>query len=160
MFMASTYNTQEEPIRAFLVGLDDVNHNIGELQGLVHTLSFEIAESYILPPFKPHSQFLLGSGKAREIHARVQSLDADCIIFDFEISPTQQRNWERLTHIPVFDRNEVIIRIFGERAQTKEAKLQVELARLQYSLPRLAHSYGDMARQRGEIGRASCRERV
>ena len=149
MFMTSTYNTQEEPIRAFLVGLDDVEHNIGELQGLVHTLSFEIVESYILPPFKAHSQFLLGSGKAKEIHARVQSLDADCIIFDFEISPTQQRNWERLTHIPVFDRNEVIIRIFGERAQTKEAKLQVELARLQYSLPRLAHSYGDMARQRG-----------
>ena len=50
MFMTSTYNTQEEPIRAFLVGLDDVEHNIGELQGLVHTLSFEIAESYILPP--------------------------------------------------------------------------------------------------------------
>ena len=48
MFMTSTYNTQEEPIRAFLVGLDDIEHNIGELQGLVHSLSFEIAESYIL----------------------------------------------------------------------------------------------------------------
>lgn len=143
------YNTEDEAVRAFLVGLDEVNHNIGELQGLVHTLSFEIVDSFILPPFRPHAQYLIGSGKAHEIHTRVKASDADCIIFDFEISPTQQRNWEKLTHIPVFDRNEVIIRIFGQRARTKEAQLQVELARLQYSLPRLAHSYGDMARQRG-----------
>lgn len=147
--MSISYKTEEEPIRAFLIGLDDVNHNISELEGLVKTLDFEIVESNILSPFKPQAQYLIGKGKAHEIHSRAQALDADCIIFDFEISPTQQRNWEKLAHIPVFDRNEVIIRIFAQRARTKEAQLQVELARLQYSLPRLAHSYGDMARQRG-----------
>ncbi len=66
-----------------------------------------------------------------------------------DISPTRQRNWEKLAGIPVFDRQEVILRIFERRARTREAVLQVELAQLTYSLPRLAHSYGDMARQRG-----------
>ncbi len=66
-----------------------------------------------------------------------------------DISPTRQRNWEKLAGIPVFDRQEVILRIFQRRARTREAVLQVELAQLTYSLPRLAHSYGDMARQRG-----------
>ena len=66
-----------------------------------------------------------------------------------DISPTRQRNWEKLAGIPVFDRQEVILRIFQRRASTREAVLQVELAQLTYSLPRLAHSYGDMARQRG-----------
>lgn len=66
-----------------------------------------------------------------------------------DITPTRQRNWEKLAGIPVFDRQEVILRIFQRRARTREAVLQVELAQLTYSLPRLAHSYGDMARQRG-----------
>ena len=84
-----------------------------------------------------------------EIASEAKELEADCIIFDFNLEPTKQRNWEKLTKIPCFDRQEVIIRIFAQRARTKEAVLQVRLARLSYSLPRLAHSYGDMARQRG-----------
>lgn len=91
----------------------------------------------------------MGKGKAQEIVDLAKESEADCIIFDFNIEPTKQRNWEKLSKIPCFDRQEVIIRIFASRAQTKEAVLQVELARLSYSLPRLAHSYGDMARQRG-----------
>ena len=66
-----------------------------------------------------------------------------------DITPTRQRNWEKLAGIPVFDRQEVILRICQRRARTREAVLQVELAQLTYSLPRRAHSYGDMARQRG-----------
>ena len=61
----------------------------------------------------------------------------------------QQRNWEKLSGLDVYDRAELIIDIFASRARTREASLQVELARLRYSLPRLAHSYGDLHRQRG-----------
>ena len=91
----------------------------------------------------------MGKGKAQEIADLAREKEADCIIFDFDLAPSKQRNWEKLAKIPCLDRQEVIIRIFAQRAQTKEAVLQVELARLTYSLPRLAHSYGDMARQRG-----------
>ena len=115
----------------------------------------------------------MGSGKAKEICAHAKAVDADCIIMDFELDPTKQRNWEKLCKFPVFDRQEVILRIFAQRAFTKEAVLQVELARLEYSLPRLAHMYGDFARQRGgnygskgsgekqlELDRRGVRERI
>ena len=120
-----------------------------ELQGLVKTLGMEIADTLVLPRLEVTPSYGLGTGKASEIAAHAKNLDADCIIFDFEIDPTKQRNWEKLSGVPCFDRQEVILRIFDSRARTKEASLQVELAKLQYSLPRLAHSYGDMARQRG-----------
>jgi len=109
----------------------------------------EIADTIVLSRIEPNPVYGIGKGKTNEIATRAKEIFADCIIFDWTLEPTKQRNWEKLTNIPCFDRNEVIIRIFGQRAQTKEAVLQVELARLQYSLPRLSHMYGDMARQRG-----------
>lgn len=120
-----------------------------ELFGLVKTLGMGICDCLILTNRNPHPKFGIGLGKAAAIAEEAKEQDADCIIFDFEISPTHQRNWEKLANMPVFDRHEVILRIFASRARTKEASLQVELAKLQYSLPRLAHSYGDMAKQRG-----------
>lgn len=120
-----------------------------ELQGLIKTLGLVCCGVCQLTRLNPTPKYGMGSGKAEEICHRAKCADADCIIFDFELSPTHQRNWENLSHIPVYDRQEVIIRIFSSRARTREACLQVELAKLQYSLPRLAHSYGDMARQRG-----------
>ena len=71
------------------------------------------------------------------------------IIFDNEISPSQQRNWEEESKVLVIDRHEVIIDVFAERAQTKEAALQVQLARLEYSLPRLRRAWTHLGRQRG-----------
>ncbi|MBE6349382.1 MAG: GTPase HflX [Spirochaetaceae bacterium] len=139
----------QRPIHAFLIGKDIKANPLSELRGLVFTLGMNILEEYILTRIEPTAQFGIGTGKAAEIAQIAKEIEAECIIFDFEISPTQQRNWERLAHIPVFDRQEVILKIFASRARTKEAVLQVNLARLQYSLPRLAHSYGDMARQRG-----------
>jgi GTP-binding protein HflX len=109
----------------------------------------EVCGEMVITNVKPNPQYFLGTGKTEEIVHQVKTLDGECIIFDFEISPTHQRNWEKLANIPCFDRQEVILRIFESRAATKEAALQVELANLEYSLPRLAHSYGDMARQRG-----------
>ena len=123
-----------------------------ELKNLVKTLDMEVADQVTLPEKTSAAsiaRFGIGSGKAQEIAQLAEAQEADCIIFDTEITPTRQRNWETLAGIPVFDRQEVILRIFAQRARTKEAVLQVELAQLTYSLPRLAHSYGDMARQRG-----------
>ena len=109
----------------------------------------ECAGMLCLTRLEPTPAYGMGSGKAQEIADKAKELGADCIIFDWEMDPTKQRNWEKLTGIPVFDRNEVIIRIFAQRARTKEAVLQVQLAQLSYSLPRLSHSYGNLSRQRG-----------
>lgn len=143
-------NIEEEKnrkVRAFLVG--EPGNNLCELKGLTDTLGFETAGTLTLTRLEIQPAYGMGKGKAQEIVDLAKQSEADCIIFDFNIEPTKQRNWEKLSKIPCFDRQEVIIRIFASRAQTKEAVLQVELARLSYSLPRLAHSYGDMARQRG-----------
>jgi len=144
----------EETVRAtelsaFSARDRDGREELQELFGLVKTLGMEICDCLILTNRNPHPKFGIGLGKAAAIAEEAKEQGADCIIFDFEISPTHQRNWEKLAGIPVFDRHEVILRIFASRARTKEATLQVDLAKLQYSLPRLAHSYGDMAKQRG-----------
>ena len=147
------YEVEEEAlkkVRCLLVVPQSVHPQ--ELNSLVETLDMEVADTVALPARNSSTniaRFGIGSGKAQEIAELAQAQEADCIIFDTEITPTRQRNWEKLAGIPVFDRQEVILRIFAQRARTKEAALQVELAQLTYSLPRLAHSYGDMARQRG-----------
>ena len=146
---------EERKVRCLLIGAPSLRKQGGdsaepkELQGLAQTLGLECAGSIVLNRIEPTPAYGIGTGKAQEIAGQAKDLAADCIIFDWEIDPSKQRNWEKLTGIPVFDRNELIIRIFAQRAQTREAALQVELARLTYSLPRLSHSYGDMARQRG-----------
>jgi GTP-binding protein HflX len=91
----------------------------------------------------------MGTGKARELAERAAELGADCFVFDWNPSPSQQRNWETLAGIPAVDRQELIIRIFADRALTREAELQVNLAELNYALPRLSHKYIDLSRQRG-----------
>ena len=138
---------EEKKIRALLVG--EPKADISELEGLVDTLGYEKARSIILNRMEQNPVYGIGKGKAEEIAALSKELEADIIIFDFELTPRKQRNWEKLAKIPVIDRQEVILRIFADRAQTKEAVLQVQLAQLEYARPRLAHSYGDMARQRG-----------
>ncbi len=142
--MKEIYETEDRPQRVFLIGIQD-NHTgreeaeslLKELSGLAGTLGVEeIARE-------------MGSGKAEEIAEKVRELKADCVIFDQEITPSQQRNWETLTEIAVVDRQEVIIQIFAGRAKTREAELQVNLAELRYALPRLTHKYIDLNRQKG-----------
>ena len=74
------------------------------------------------------------------------------IIFDNNLSPSQQRNWEELAGVTVADRQEIILDIFGARAQTREARIQVDLARMQYSLPRLTRAWSHLGQQGGGIG--------
>ncbi|MBR5645460.1 MAG: GTPase HflX [Treponema sp.] len=133
--------------RALLIG--EPGNDLQELKGLVLTLGMDAIQRLTLNRLEVHPAYGMGTGKAQEINELAQKIEADCIIFDFNLEPRKQRNWEELTKLSCFDRQEVIIRIFAMRAQTKEAVLQVELARLQYSLPRLAHMKNDYERIRG-----------
>lgn len=122
---------------------------VAEISGLVTTAGMQPVDIVVLRRFDPSPKFGMGTGKAEEIMHVAESCGAEAIVFEFEITPTQQRNWETLTGLTCFDRQEVIIRIFADRAMTREAVLQIELARLKYSLPRLAHTYSALSRQRG-----------
>ena len=123
-----------------------------ELEELVNTLGIPVIDRMLVHHREQHPKYLIGSGKAGEIVARAKEGGLDVIIFDNELSPSQQRNWETLAGIAVIDRQEVILDIFGRRAQTREARLQVELAKMQYSLPRLTRAWGHLVRQGGGIG--------
>jgi GTP-binding protein HflX len=98
---------------------------------------------------KNYADNLLGKGKFNEVIGEVGELGCDVIIFDNELSPSQQRNWEAESKVLVIDRQEIILDVFAARAQTKEAVLQVKLARLEYSLPRLRRAWTHLGRQRG-----------
>jgi len=154
--MKKTIDTAEVRKRSFLVGIKDEKMRISEadsllkeLSRLADTLGLEVSATEIVHLRESNAKFGMGTGKAEELAQKAASLEVDCIVFDREISPSQQRNWEALTGIPVIDRQELIIQIFASRARTREAELQVRLAELIYSLPRLQHKYIDLSRQRG-----------
>jgi GTP-binding protein HflX len=96
-----------------------------------------------------HRKYLCGTGKAAEVVEFARAHECDCIVLDNELAPSQQREWEELAGMCVIDREEVILDIFAQRAQTKEATLQVELARMQYALPRMARMWGHLDREGG-----------
>ncbi|MDC3259982.1 GTPase HflX [bacterium] len=97
----------------------------------------------------PHPKTFLGSGKIKEVEEYVRQHDIDCVIFDDELSPSQLRNIERIFERKILDRNNLILDIFAARAQTHDAKLQVELAQYQYLLPRLTRMWTHLDRQKG-----------
>jgi GTP-binding protein HflX len=100
----------------------------------------------------PEAATLIGRGKVAELAAAVKSGEAGVVIFDQDLSPTQQRNLEKALAIKVIDRTQLILDIFASRARTREGRLQVELAQLNYLLPRLAGRGVEMTRQGGGIG--------
>ena len=147
------------PTRALLVGTclvasgkDEAQSLLDELEELVRTLGVPVGEKMLVTHRENHARYLIGSGKAEEICAHARRAGYDLIVFDHELTPSQQRNWELLAGRPVIDRQEVILDIFAQRAQTREARLQIELARTEYSLPRLTRAWGHLARQGGGIG--------
>lgn len=153
--MQTLYETEERQKRAFLASLIDGKmdaqaESLGrELRGLAESLELKIAGYETVHVRDRQPKFGIGSGKAAELAEKARDLEADCLVFDWNPSPSQQRNWEELAGIPVLDRQELIIRIFAGRANTREAELQVKLAELSYFLPRLSHKYIDLSRQRG-----------
>ncbi len=154
--MNDYFNPRPRAERALLVGVEidsirkaEALSLLNELGGLAKTLGLEVASSISVKLREKTASLLVGTGKADEISAIAKAENVDSIVFDHALTPSQQRNWEELSGKKVYDRSELIIKIFSSRALTKEASLQVELARLEYSLPRLAHSYEDLSRQRG-----------
>ena len=142
--------------RAMLVGLadrdDDTNviaEQLNELAELVKNLGIIPLEPEIVKVREYHVRYRMGTGKAEEVAQLAQECEADLVVFDSDLTPSQQRNWEKLVKCPVIGREEVILDIFAERAQTKEAVLQVELARSKYYLPRLTRAWSHFSRQRG-----------
>lgn len=123
-----------------------------ELEELVTTLEIGIARSLLVHSRVQHKRFICGTGKAEELCELARELECDCIVFDNEVSPMQQRSWEETADLTVLDREEVILDIFAKRAQTKEARLQVDLARMQYALPRMARMWGHLDREGGSGG--------
>lgn len=126
-----------------------------ELGELVRTLGIEVVESVLARIREMQKKFLCGTGKADEIVALAKAHECDVIVFDNALYPSQQREWEKLADLCVIDREEVILDIFAKRAQTKEARLQVELARMQYALPRLARMWGHLDREGAGSGGAA-----
>lgn len=159
LFLHEITSTATKTLRAYLVGLRraemtllETREHLDELKSLSQTYGVSVAgeELVILREITP--KYLVGSGKADEIKRTCEGLDVDVIIFDDDLSPSQQRNWESLTKKAVIDRREVILGIFADRAQTREARLQVALARAEYSLPRLTRAWTHLERQRGGGG--------
>ena len=128
---------------------DEAESLLQELEELVSNLGIKILKKYVVRTRKTFPGHLVGKGKLEEIVKEVGDLKCDVIVFDNEISPSQQRNWEKESKVLVIDRHEIILDVFAERARTKEASLQVRLARLEYSLPRLRRAWTHLGRQRG-----------
>ena len=144
--------------RAVLIGIRPHDQDpavaaehLAELKELVANLDIPVVGEIVVSLRTPQAEYFTGSGKAEEIAQQCAELKADCLIFDNPLSPSQQRNWERLVKVCVIDREEVILDIFASRATTREAVLQVELARLHYNLPRLTRAWTHLSRQRGGV---------
>ncbi len=143
MLVGFCFDKSEEPETQLL---------LAELEELVDTLGIEIVGIELVRVRDTNRGFICGTGKSEELVELAKARGCDCIIFDNEVSPMQQRNWEELADMTVLDREEVILDIFAKRARTKEARLQVSLARMQYALPRMARMWGHLDREGGGGG--------
>jgi GTP-binding protein HflX len=125
---------------------------IEEAIGLARAIDLDVVEAVAVPRAEFRSATLIGKGKVEEIGARVAADHVALVIIDGALSPVQQRNLERAWKTKVIDRTGLILEIFGERAETREGRLQVELAHLNYQKSRLVRSWTHLERQRGGFG--------
>jgi len=154
--MAELFDKNKRIVTAYLVGVQTAHMPPGEgaellaeLRELVENLGLAIAGITLVQLRGPSPAFLLGRGKVEWVIAEARAAGADVIVIDETLSPAQQRNWEAESALAVIDRQEVILEVFADRAQTREAMLQVELARQEYFLPRLKRAWTHLSRQRG-----------
>ncbi len=145
--------------KAVLVGLinqgqdeKQANEYLDELEFLADTAGATVLKRFTQKLANPNKATFVGSGKLDEISNYIKVVEADTIIFDDELSPTQLRNIETILECKVLDRTNLILDIFANRAQTAHAKTQVELAQYKYLLPRLTRMWTHLERQRGGIG--------
>lgn len=142
---------------AILVGVllpdrGDTLQPLDELEGLAQTSGAHVVGQLVQRRATPDPATYLGKGKVEELTQLVAASDADVVIFDNDLSPAQTRNLEQATHVKVLDRTELILDIFATHAQTREARLAVELAQLEYSLPRLKRMWTHLSRLKMGIG--------
>ena len=150
------FENSVEPEVAVLVGIDtglyDAEVSMDELEELARTAGAVVAAKIIQKRDKPDTATYVGSGRLEEIKDFTEANDVDLLIFDGELTPSQQRNIEDETDVRVIDRTTLILDIFAARARSNEGKIQVELAQLKYSLPRLGGKGTQMSRLGGGIG--------
>lgn len=150
------YENSREPEKAMLVGIDmglyDAQVSVDELEELAKTAGAVVVAKVIQKREKPDSATYVGSGRLEEIKDFAQANEIDLLIFDGELTPSQQRNIENETDVRVVDRTTLILDIFAARARSNEGKIQVELAQLRYSLPRLGGKGTELSRLGGGIG--------
>lgn len=146
--------------RALLVGVDtgeekDFDRSMDELGSLAKACEMQVAGVITQKMEMVNKALYIGSGKVLEVKEFALECEADVVIFDNALSPTQMRNLDKELEKPIFDRTTLILDIFASRAKTREAKLQVETARLQYLLPRLVGMHDALSRQGGASGSLS-----
>ena len=146
----------QERERAFLIYVNpdaELDQYVEEeLRALCDTAGLEVVGESRQRRTRPDAATFIGRGKAELLFPQVREANADLVIVDDDLTPLQQRNLEDILQTRVIDRTELILRIFAQRAHTREGKLQVELAQLTYELPRLMSVYTKFEQQAGHIG--------
>src|SRR4051812_46062518 len=157
--MSNFLDPKKPTTRALLVGVQTPDMKPGEgaellaeLQELVENLGLEISPHSTLINLRDRQQpkFLIGTGKAAELMAIAKDDGSDVIVIDEELSPAQKRNGKKESGRAVVDRQEVFLKIFADRAQTRDAVLQFPPAPMKFSLPRLTRAWSHLSRQRGK----------
>lgn len=142
--------------RALLVHLEGQNpearEDPQEFQELALSAGADIVSLVTVTRHQPSAKYLIGSGKVEELHDRVHAEQVDLVIFNHTLTPSQERNLERVFECRVLDRTGLILDIFAQRARTHEGKLQVELAQLEHMSTRLVRGWTHLERQKGGIG--------
>jgi GTP-binding protein HflX len=153
------YDTAAKQEKAVLVGIitpggteEKEREFLEELEFLVDTAGGATVKTFTQKMQRPERATFVGTGKLEEIKAYVAAEEIDMVVFDDELSPSQMRNIETELQVKILDRSNLILDIFAGRAQTAQAKAQVELAQLQYLLPRLTRLWTHLERQKGGIG--------
>jgi GTP-binding protein HflX len=131
---------------------DKLKEYLDELEFLTFTAGGEVIKRFWQKMDKPNPKTFLGTGKMEEIHLYVKENEISIVIFDDELSPSQQKNISKILDCKVLDRTNLILDIFAQRAETSYARTQVELAQCQYLLPRLSGMWTHLERQKGGIG--------
>lgn len=152
--------TEESRERALLVGVDigeevDFDRSMDELKSLAEACNMQVVGLITQRMAAVNKALYVGTGKVAEIKQFIGEVGAEVVIFDNALSPSQIRNLQEELDMPILDRTSLILDIFAIRAQTREAKLQVETARLQYLLPRLVGMHEALSRQGGASGSMS-----
>ncbi len=130
----------------------DIDDVMNEAEGLVQAIDLDVLENYVAKVSKIQAGSFFSKGQREIVAEKVEAQDPDVVIVNYTLSPVQQRNLEREWKAKVIDRTGLILEIFGERAQTKEGRLQVELASYEYQRSRLVRSWTHLERQRGGAG--------